>query len=395
MILWSKRVITVSKKLIMTTACGENMKIGFVVNPIAGMGGRVGLKGTDGVYEEALERGAEPVAKDRASRALKSMNRGHLWITAGGVMGEELLKKHFPEDDIEVFQTSKDIGETTAEHTSDIAKEFVERSVDLIVFCGGDGTARDIYEVVGLKIPILGIPSGVKMHSGVFGINPEASAELFNMFVSGEADVGTVEIMDLDEERYRKGSWEIKMHGEARTIYEPHYIQMGKQSYRSVAEDDLKFDLARYVVEEMERYPDYLFVMGPGSTTAKVQELLGEEHTILGVDLLKGGKVIASDVSEKEILEEAENCQGVKIAVSVIGNQGFFLGRGNQQISPKVVRLSGLHNIYIMATPTKLKRLSSIRADTGDEDLNKEIREKGYMRVLQGFREYKLVQVQA
>ncbi len=387
--------MTVSKKLIMTTACGENMKIGFVVNPIAGMGGRVGLKGTDGVYEEALERGAEPVAKDRASRALRSMNGGHLWITAGGFMGEELLKKHFPEDDIEVFQPPRDIGETTAEHTSDMAKEFVERSVDIIVFCGGDGTARDIFEVVETDIPLLGIPSGVKMYSGVFGINPEASAELFNMFVSGEAGIDTVEIMDLDEDRYRKGEWEIKLHGEAKTVYEPHYIQMGKQSYRSIAEDDLKYDLARYIIEEMEHFPEHLFILGPGSTTAEVQKVLGVEYTLLGVDILKGKQVVALDVSEKEILDEAKGSGGVKIAVSVIGNQGFFLGRGNQQISPKVVRLAGINNIYIMATPTKLKRLSMIRADTGDTELNEKIREKGYMRVLQGFREYKLVPVQA
>ncbi len=379
----------------MTPACDKTMKIGFVINPIAGMGGRVGLKGTDGVYEEALERGAEPVAKDRASRALRSMEGGHLWITAGGIMGEELLKKHFPEDDIEVFQPPRDIGETTAEHTSDMAKEFVERSVDLIVFCGGDGTARDIYEVVGLKTPILGIPAGVKMHSGVFGIKPEASAELFNMYIHGEAEIGMVDIMDLDEDRYRQGDWKIKLHGEAKSIYEPHYIQLGKQSYRSAGEEDLKFDLARYMIEEMERYPEHLFVLGPGSTTAKIQENLGLDHTILGVDLIKGKDLVELDVAEKDILKAAEDAEGIKIVVSVIGNQGFFLGRGNQQISPEVIKRAGLKNIYVLATPTKLKKLESLRADTGDKKIDTEIRDKGYFRVLQGFREYRLVKVQA
>ncbi len=371
------------------------MKIGFVVNPIAGMGGRVGLKGTDGVYKEAVRKGAEPVAPDRAKDALKKMKRGHTWLTAGGSMGEEMLLERFPDDDIQVVLSSDGIGDTKIEDTTKTVEAFLEAGVDLIVFCGGDGTARDIFEVVETDIPMLGIPSGVKMYSGVFGINPEASAELFNMFVSGEAGIDTVEIMDLDEDRYREGEWEIKLHGEAKTVYEPHYIQMGKQSYRSVAEDDLKYDLARYMIEEMERFPEHLFILGPGSTTAEIQKALDVDYTLLGVDILKGKKVVALDVSEKEILTEAEGSKGVKIAVSVIGNQGFFLGRGNQQISPKVVRLAGLNNIYIMATPTKLKRISYLRADTGDAELNKEIRERGYMRVLQGFREYKLVPVQA
>ncbi|MFO8109058.1 MAG: ATP-NAD kinase family protein [Thermoplasmata archaeon] len=371
------------------------MNIGFVVNPIAGMGGRVGLKGTDGVYEKAVERGAEPVASDRAESALKHMKGGHRWLTAGGIMGEGLLKEHFPDDEINVFLSPDGVGETRADETKKMAKIFLEEKVDLIVFCGGDGTARDIFDVVDTDIPILGIPSGVKMYSGVFGINPEASTELFNMFVSGEAGIDTVEIMDLDEDRYREGDWEIKLHGEARTVYEPHYIQMGKQSYRSVDDDEVKYDLASYMIEEMERFPEHLFVLGPGSTTAQVQKVLEVEYTLLGVDVLKNKKVVALDVSEDDILGMAENCKGIKIAVSVIGNQGFFLGRGNQQISPKVVRLAGINNIYIMATPTKLKRLSQIRADTGDAELNKDIREKGYMRVLQGFREYKLVKVQA
>ncbi len=385
----------VSKKFIMDTTGAQGMKIGFAVNPIAGMGGRVGLKGTDGVYQKAVERGAVPVAPERAREALKGMKGGHEWFTPEGIMGEELLKEFFPHDPVSVIPTRKNMGETEPEDTIRAAEVFLEEQVDLIIFCGGDGTARNIFQVIGTEIPLLGIPSGVKMYSGVFGVNPEASAELFNMFVSGEAGVDTVEIMDLDEDLYREGAWEIVLHGEAKTVYEPHYIQLGKHSYRSVDDEDLKYDLASYIVEEMERFPEHLFVLGPGSTTAGVQRILGVEYTLLGVDVLRGKEVAALDVAEEDILDMARDAPGVKIAVSVIGNQGFFLGRGNQQISPKVVRLAGLSNIYIMATPTKLKRISRIRADTGDPELNREIREKGYMRVLQGFREYRLVKVQA
>ncbi|MFW6041274.1 MAG: ATP-NAD kinase family protein, partial [Thermoplasmatota archaeon] len=232
-------------------------------------------------------------------------------------------------------------------------------------------------------------------HSGVFGVNPESSAQLFNDFVVGEADIGTVEIMDLDEDRYREGEWKIKLHGEAKSIYEPHYIQLGKQSYRSVEEDEMKHDIARYIIEEMAYYSDYLFVLGPGSTTSSIQDELGLDYTILGVDLLKNKEIVRLDVAEKDILQAGEDAAGLKIVVSMIGNQGFFLGRGNQQISPSVVKKAGLQNIYILATPTKLKKTPYLRADTGDDELDEQIRDKGYMKVVQGFREYKLVRVQA
>ncbi|MGM0510791.1 MAG: ATP-NAD kinase family protein [Thermoplasmatota archaeon] len=371
------------------------MKVGFLVNPIAGMGGRVGLKGTDGVYKKAVELGAEPVASERARKALVEMQGENEWFTAGGVMGEDLLKEIKPDEDIEVVYTvPEDVGSTKAEETHEAVRNFIENGVELIVFCGGDGTARDIYEEVDQELPILGIPAGVKMYSGVFGINPQASAQLFNDYVEGNAEVAKVEVMDLDEDRYREGEWEIKLHGEALSIYEPTYIQLGKQSYRSVSEDEIKYDIGSYIIEEMEHYPEHLFVLGPGSTTAEIQKILDLDHTLLGVDILKDKKIVSLDVAEKDILEASEDAAGIKIVVSMIGNQGFFLGRGNQQISPEVVRRAGLNNIYILATPTKLKRTEHLRADTGDTELDEKIKEKGYMKVVQGFREYKLVKVQ-
>ncbi len=372
------------------------MKVGFVINPIAGMGGRVGLKGTDGVYEKAVELGAEPIAQTRAEKALKNMRGSHDWYTAAGIMGEESLEKTFPDAEIQViYKAETGLGETEAQDTRKAVRRFLEEEVELIVFCGGDGTARDVSEEVENEVPILGIPAGVKMHSGVFGITPEASGDLFNKYLDGDADLGKVEIMDLDEKKYREGDWEIKMHGEALSVYEPHYIQMGKQSFRSVDQEKQKRDIADYIIEEMEENPQHLFVLGPGSTTAKVQEVLDLDHTILGVDLLKNKKTVELDVAEKDILEAAQEAAGLKIVVSMIGNQGFFLGRGNQQISPEVVKKAGLDNIYILATPTKLKKTETLRADTGDDELDAKISEKGYMKVVRGYREHRLVEVQS
>lgn len=372
------------------------MKIGFIINPIAGMGGKVGLKGTDGVYEKAVELGAEPVAVERAEKALENMKENNRWFTANGILGEKSLEKYFDKDKIQVVHetANAEIGETTDNDTKKAVREFLNHDIDIVVFCGGDGTARDIFGEVDMKIPILGIPAGVKMHSGCFGINPKASANLFNDFIEEEAEISEVEIMDLDEDRYRKGEWEIKLHGEALSIHEPHYIQLGKQSFRSIDQEDQKQNIADFMIEEMESNPDHLFILGPGSTTAKIQETLDLDYTILGVDLLKNKQIVELDVAEKDILDHSKEVSGIKILVSMIGNQGFFLGRGNQQISPKVVRRAGVDNIHVLSTPTKLKKTSKLRADLGDEELEQKFREKGYMKVVQGYREYRLVKLQ-
>jgi predicted polyphosphate/ATP-dependent NAD kinase len=170
---------------------------------------------------------------------------------------------------------------------------------------------------------------------------------------------------------------------------------LGKQSFRSVEEDEMKHNIASYIIEEMEYYSDHIFVLGPGSSTSGIQKELGLDYTILGVDILKNKEIVQLDVAEKDILEASKEAAGIKIVVSMIGNQGFFLGRGNQQISPEVVKKAGLQNIYILATPTKLNKTPYLRADTGDDELDEKIREKGFMKVVRGFREYKLVKVQA
>lgn len=361
---------------------------GVLINPIAGMGGRVGLKGTDNVLNKAIKRGASPISQDRALKALKKIKKAVVkynaefpvkWLTCSDKMGENALKTCGLA--YEVVHHCKE--KTTAEDTRMACEAFLERNVDLIVFCGGDGTARDVYEIVGDKIPILGIPSGVKMHSAVFCINPEAVSEVLFDFVEGKISIGEAEIMDLDEEKYRKGEWSIKLHGVAKTLSETNYIQSSKSLIRGPSEKEIKKEIAEHIAEDMEE--DTVYVLGAGGTLKTIGEKIGIDKTLLGIDAVCNGRLIAKDLNETELLSLLSAYEKRKLIISPIGAQGFILGRGNLQLSPKVIRGIGIDNIIIASTPSKLRSMPLLRVDTGNATLDKEFIEKKYLRVIIGY----------
>ena len=373
-------------------------KIGFLVNPISGMGGRVGLKGTDGVLEEAVKLGAKPVASKKAEETLReylneySKNDNVQWFTCSGEMGDEELKKAGVTK-VEVVYSS--LGkDTSSEDTKKACKTFLEKNVDLIIFCGGDGTARDVFEIVDKKTPILGIPSGVKMHSGVFGINTRAVAKMLHEFVNRRLTIGDAEIMDLDEDRYRKGEWNIQLFGIAKGIVEPTYVQVGKSCYESVSDDETKDELTEHIVDEIERYSDFLFLFGSGGTIDYIAHKMNLENTLLGIDAIYNKKLIGKDLNEEGILRLLDKYSKAKVILSPIGAQGFILGRGNLQLSPHVIRKIGFDNIIVISTPSKLVSTPIIRVDTGDKELDHLFVEKEFMMVVIGYRMSRVVKIQ-
>jgi predicted polyphosphate/ATP-dependent NAD kinase len=372
--------------------------IGFVVNPIAGMGGRVGLKGTDGVADEARARGAVPVAGEKSRRTLEAllstpelvgMREKPLdvnWLAASGEMGAKVLSAAgVPDSDVEIVYSPK-IGGTTADDTIFICKIFLARKVDLVIFCGGDGTARDVFTALEGKIPMLGIPAGVKMHSGVFGVTPEGTAQILSEYLDGQLSLAEVEIIDLDEEKYRDGQWNLKLFGTVNTPFEPSYIQGSKLMIESATDDEVKEDIANFIKEEIEEAPGVVFILGPGSTMATVGEILGVETTLLGIDAVMDSKVLGNDINEKQLLKILDEHQDARLLLSPIGNQGFVLGRGNHQLSPEVIRKIGLDNIWILTTPAKLTRTPVLRVDTGDPELDKQMDEHKSYRIVVGYR---------
>ncbi|MFQ5975183.1 MAG: ATP-NAD kinase family protein [Candidatus Hydrothermarchaeales archaeon] len=357
-------------------------KIGFLINPIAGMGGRVGLKGTDGeeILKEAVKRGAEPISKIRAKEALEGLTEYQFEIlTSGGKMGESVLQEIGFLNFLVVYSPS-DI--TTAQDTIDACRDFLQNDVDLILFCGGDGTARDIYGVIGKKRPILGIPAGVKMHSSVFAITPKAASKIVIDFLEGKSIMGEGEVVDTDEDKYRKGELDVRLYGYALTPKAPALLQSSKSAFYGITEEKAKEAIASFAAEFMR--DGSLYILGPGSTVMKISDLMGIEKSLLGVDLVKDGKLLCKDAGEQEILKILEKEGKAKILVSPIGAQGFVFGRGNQQISAEVIKKVGVENIIILATPQKLEQTPVLLVDTGDSNLDAQL--SGERQVIAGYR---------
>ncbi|QYJ80011.1 ATP-NAD kinase family protein [Shewanella acanthi] len=371
----------------------HRFRLGLVINPLAGLGGSVGLKGSDGVAEEALALGAEPKAAKRMMQALEVIKgyQGEIEIiTASGVMGEDAAKALGFTTRV-VYQTPE---KTAALDTHAVVNALLKETLDLLLFAGGDGTARDVYSVfekaaIDEKLPVLGVPAGVKIHSGVYGITPNASGKVVKMLLDGElVSLMTAYVMDIDEVAFRQGNVRAKRFGELLVPAEPRYVQAVKMGGKEVDELVLA-DIAADVIQQME---DELYIMGSGSTVAFVMEELGIDNTLLGVDLIQDQTLIASDLTAKQLLEMTEN-KPTKLVITLIGGQGHILGRGNQQLSPELIRRIGKDNIIILATKTKLKALEGrpLIVDSGDPQLDSEL--CGYYKVTTGFHDYVMYQV--
>jgi predicted polyphosphate/ATP-dependent NAD kinase len=366
--------------------------IGLIVNPIAGMGGIVGLKGTDGqaILDKAVSLGAKPIAPARAESFLAELSaakKSLRLVVGAGAMGENEAKR--------CSFTCTAVGErkkeTNAEDTKKIAERIKEIGVDLLVFCGGDGTARDILEAAGMGIPVLGVPTGVKMHSAVFAVTPSAAARVTLGFLWSELPLREAEVMDVDEAAFRQGHVSARLYGYVLTPYEPHLIQENKMA-SPITESEVRNQaaIAIYLIENMK--PDVVYIIGPGTTTRTIGDLLDEKKTLLGVDLVYDKKIVASDVNEKQIIEKIRG-KTAQIIVTPIGGQGFIFGRGNQQISAKVIRRVGLDNIVVIATESKLRTLKSLKVDTGDSSLDEAFRARN-LRVISDYKIEQLMQVE-
>ena len=353
-------------------------KLGLIVNPLAGIGGRVGLKGSDGqdTVEKAMALGAVPVAPTRAIEALRelsSLREKVDLLTYPSEMGEDEAR----ESGFAPLVLGRIMpGNTTASDTRRAAREMAECKVDLLLFAGGDGTARDIYEAIGARVPVLGIPAGVKIHSSVYAVNPRRAAELVREFLKGRAPLREMEVMDIDEDLFREGRVSARFYGYMRVPFERRLVQGAKASSSGFAESPR--EIAKFVVDNMDKV--HYYILGSGTTVKAIGDELGIDKTLLGVDLVYRKQLVGKDLNERQLLELVAG-KKAKIVVTVIGGQGYIFGRGNQQISPRVIREVGEGNLIVVSTQSKLVSLNGpLLVDTGDYELDESL--SGYIRVI-------------
>ncbi|MBN2552684.1 MAG: ATP-NAD kinase family protein [Spirochaetales bacterium] len=363
-------------------------KIGLIVNPIAGMGGSVGLKGTDGAaYEKALALGARPVTPVRTRELLNHLRdkeRIRLFAAAGP-MGEEHTR------DIDIHCTVVgDVGtKSTAEDTKKIANEMLKQEIELLIFVGGDGTARDIYDAIGLNKPVVAVPAGVKVFSAVFALNCRAAARMVDAFLEGAPTVAE-EVLDIDEEAFRDNELASRLYGYLLVPAVRDYLQRGKErSNISVSASEVKQRIASYIIRHMDR--DALHLLGPGTTVKAITDALGLTKTLLGVDAVANGELVGSDINEEGILSLIAKYKESTIIVTPIGGNGFVFGRGNKQFTPEVIKRVGTENIIVVGTHDKLNGLQALRVDTGDAALDQAL--AGYREVVVGDNEFLKMEV--
>jgi len=370
----------------------SKLRCGLIINPAAGVGGETGFHGSDGdaVQKAAQAQGAVSPAPQRAERALSHamlLLDGEIDIvTGGGVLGEEAASRVGLTPTV-VYQAGGE--QTTAADTIALARALCEAKVDVLVFAGGDGTARDVCDAVGAEIPVLGIPAGVKMHSGVFAITPEDVGFVLRSMVMGTSSTELVEVVDIDEDARRSGVLRSRIYGHVRIPRAPKGIQRGKRSSMPSGPEVLH-GIAAELADRMR--PGVITVFGPGTTTQALGSVLGLELSLLGVDVVCDGALIGRDVAAGK-LSALVGDKRFLVVVSPIGGQGVIFGRGNQQINAEVLERLDRRDLVIVCTPEKLGQFAgrALLVDAPNTELNQKF--AGPVRVVTGYRQEAVLRI--
>ena len=390
-------------------------RIGIIVNPDAGLGGRLALKGSDGQAELARSKGANDRSGPRMTESLEHLSsiisitpgpwKDIEWWLMKGRMGDSWIPNSLGE--VGRWNIIDETPQkTSADDTTSAVHTLVKHNVEMILYAGGDGTTRDIVnaliEIDASETPILGVPAGVKMHSGCFGASPRASAEALAAWITGDLLLARTEVMDLDEDLYRDGEWVVRMYGEANTPGSPRWMQGSKQRVERVSETEILEGLGDHIKETIEEKPEMLVIWGSGGTLRTLGDSIGYAISVLGIDATRGTEQIGTDLDEVGLIETVDSHKKafgdeseILLLLSPMGGQGFLIGRGNLQLSPDVLRRIGIDAILGVVTPAKLATLNSLRIDTGDAELDAEFRERKYLKALQGYRTTRLIRISA
>lgn len=369
-------------------------RLGLIINPYAGIGGSLALKGSDGkeIREKALAMGAEKKANHKVSIALEHLlplQTNIEIVTVEGEMGGDLASAlGYP---CQIVYSPKAL-QTEAEDSEIAAQRMLAQDLDLLLFAGGDGTARNICNIVGHKIPVLGIPAGCKIHSGVYAITPKSAGRVVQMLVNREiVSLNEAEVKDIDEVLFRQGKVQARYYGDMSVPTELRYVQSVKMGGKE-SDELVLADIAAHVIEEIDTHSDHVFIMGSGSTVDAIMQELDIQNTLLGVDLVKDRQLLASDVVEADLYEIVMKSP-CKLVLTLIGGQGHIIGRGNQQLSERVIDAIGRENIMLVASKSKLQSLMGrpLIVDSGNPSFDSKM--SGLIPVITGYRDLVLYSV--
>ena len=358
------------------------------------------MKGSDGKAEIARSRGAQDRSGPRMRAMLdhlitisKENLDGIQWYVSKGRMGTDWISQEI--SSLEVIHSSS--SSTDANDTSQLVGSMIGSDIDLLVYAGGDGTTRDVVAALSEygrpELPIIGVPTGVKMHSGCFASSPKAAAEVLSAWLEGDLLLSSTEVLDLDEDLYRQGKWVVRLYAEAITPASPRWMQGSKMRVEASGEEEIIQGLADHVRETLidDRM---MIVWGSGGTLRTIGGILGFELNTLGIDITVGSDIIGSDLNENEILSALKEHQGdVMLLLSPMGGQGFLIGRGNLQLSPDVLKIIGVNRVLGIVTPAKMLTLRSLRIETGDSEMDQRFSDKKYLKVLQGYRTTRVLKI--
>lgn len=369
----------------------QALKVGLIINPYAGVGGPLAYKGSDNIPLATKVDLAHARAEERAQQTLlllTSLKDRIEFFTVQGAMGSSTL------DALSLSYTNvfKPEYPCSSADTLRAVNAFIAANVDIVVFVGGDGTARDVHSALGQTLPALGIPAGVKMHSGVFAINPQAAAQVLTLLIEGHVvAIAEAEVRDLDEEALRAGRVKTRYYGELKVPFDPRFVQQMKCAGPD-NEELTQEDIAAEFIENAD--PKITYIFGPGSTTTAIVRALGFEKTLLGFDAIRDGELVAQDLDANAI-DDLMQKFAVKAVITATPSQGILLGRGNQQLTPKVLRKLTKDGLVVVATSQKLNALEGrpLFIDTGDVALDDEL--SGFIEVISGYQIRSLYRVSA
>ncbi len=378
------------------------VRVGVLANPDAGLGGRLGLKGSDGQADFARSKGAEDRSGPRMKLMLQHFAKIHRvgfeeieWVTSRGRMGSDWMPMESYIESIDYVHESS--GTTTASDTHLAVKNILDSGIQILVYSGGDGTTRDIVSALDTagfpSMPVIGVPSGVKMHSGCFASSPRAAAEVLSAWIVGDLLVSSTEVLDLDEDLYREGKWVVRLYAEAFSPNSPRWMQGSKELIQTESEDEIIQGLSDHI-EQSFVDDNRLIIWGSGGTLRSIGENLGFDLTTLGIDATVGNGQVGTDLDEAGLIEILTKHSGkMTLLLSPMGGQGFLIGRGNLQLSPEVIKIIGIDNVLGVVTPSKLLSVRALRIETGDETLDSEFSSRKYLKILQGYRTTRILPV--